>query len=164
MAEKEQFNKMINLQKEEIIKAHNETDEANKRLEFWKGQMDKINDNFGGYGEVERQIKLAKLKEQAVGNLWQKLNTCIQSTEGNLQCYKCIEIAKEPVVLVPCGHLLCKGCVPNDRICPDCGGAFRERVPVSFVNDLANKHEFNKDALSAFKNDKTWENALKGMN
>ena len=54
---------MINLQKEEVIKSHKETDEANKRLEFWKGQMDKINDNFGGYAEVERQIKLAKLKE-----------------------------------------------------------------------------------------------------
>ena len=68
------------------------------------------------------------------------------------------------MVLVPCGHLLCKGCVPNNRVCPDCSGAFRERVPVGFVNDLANKHEFNKDALSAFKNDKTWENVLKGMN
>ena len=56
--------------------------------------MDRIDEQFGGYNEIERQIKVAKLKEQAVGNLWQKLNTCIQSTEGNLQCFKCIEIAK----------------------------------------------------------------------
>ena len=125
--------------------------------------MDSINEKFGGYNEIESQIRIAKLKEGAVGNLWQKLNTCIQSTEGNLQCFKCIEIATEPVVLIPCGHLMCKGCVPNDRICPDCSTPFTQKVSTSFVKDLINKHEFSKDALSAFKNDKTWENVLKKM-
>merc|ERR1712183_1132877 len=110
--------------------------------------MGAINEKFGGSIEIENQIRVAKMKEAAVGNLWSKLNTCIHSTEGNLQCFKCIEIANDPVVLVPCGHLLCKGCVPNDRICPDCSGPFTQKVSVSFVKDLANKHEFSKDALS----------------
>ena len=39
--------------------------------------MNSINEKFGGYNEIENQIKIAKLKEEAVGNLWQKLNTCI---------------------------------------------------------------------------------------
>ena len=75
---------MIGQQKDEVIKSHKEVDDLKRQYEFWKGQIDQINDKFGGYNEIERQIKVAKLKEEAVGNLWKKLNTCIHSTEGNL--------------------------------------------------------------------------------
>lgn len=84
MAEKESMNRMIEMQKEECIKSHKESDEHKRQAEFWKAQMEAINEKFGGSLEIENQIRIAKLKEAAVGNLWSKLNTCIGSTEGNL--------------------------------------------------------------------------------
>lgn len=108
-------------------------------------------------------IKIAKIKEQSVGNLMSKLDTCINSTEGHLQCYKCIEVFTDPVVLSPCGHALCRLCLPADGKCPDCERAITGQVPFGLLADLTHKHNFNKEALTSFKNDKTWQNALKAM-
>merc|ERR1712038_559791 len=104
---------------------------------------------------------IAKLKEQSVGNMVSKLDTCISSTEGHLQCFKCIELFTDPVLLVPCGHALCRTCVPGDGRCPDCERQFSQTVPAAILTDLTHKHNFNKDAVHSFKNDATWKNALR---
>mmetsp|Transcript_18032 Transcript_18032/g.21179 ORF Transcript_18032/g.21179 Transcript_18032/m.21179 type:complete len:96 (+) Transcript_18032:183-470(+) len=91
------------------------------------------------------------------------LETCISSTEGHLQCFKCIEIFTEPQVLIPCGHPICRTCVPGNGICPECERGFNGMAPATFLTDLALKHSFSKETVTAFRNDKTWQNALKGF-
>ena len=146
----------------EVVRAaHKEVDDVTKQMEFYQSQVNLINEKFGGINSIDEQIKIAKLKEQSVGNLWSKLDTCINSTEGNLQCFKCIELFTDPVILVPCGHPICRTCVPGDRKCPDCEKPITGMVPGKILMDLTHKHNFNKDALNSFKNDKTWSNALR---
>ena len=50
--------------------AHGDVDEARKSMEFYKTQVDLINEEFGGINAIKEQIKIAKLKEQSVGNLF----------------------------------------------------------------------------------------------
>lgn len=59
--------------------AHHETSEVEKKLAFFKSTVELINEKFGGIESIEDQIKIAKLKEQSVGNLMSKLDTCIVS-------------------------------------------------------------------------------------
>lgn len=59
--------------------AHRETDEVEKKMEFYKSTVDLINEKFGGIDAVGDQIRIAKLKEASVGNLYKKLDTCIVS-------------------------------------------------------------------------------------
>ena len=60
--------------------AHKETDEMEKKMEFYKSTVELINEKFGGIDSVGDQIRIAKLKEQSVGNLFNKLDTCIVSS------------------------------------------------------------------------------------
>ena len=60
--------------------AHHETAQVEKKLEFFKSTVELINSKFGGIEAIEDQIKIAKLKEQSVGNLMNKLDTCIVSS------------------------------------------------------------------------------------
>ena len=60
--------------------AHHETSEVEKKMEFFKSTVELVNEKFGGIEAIEEQIKIAKLKEQSVGNLMHKLDTCIVSS------------------------------------------------------------------------------------
>lgn len=54
-------------------------------MEFYKSSVDLINEKFGGINAIQEQIKIAKLKEQSVGNMISNLDTCIVSTILNLR-------------------------------------------------------------------------------
>ena len=68
----------------------------------------------------------------------------------------------DPQVLIPCGHPICSTCVPANGICPECERAFKGMVPARILTDLSLKHNFSKELLESFKNEKSWQNALKG--
>ena len=59
----ENLNAVIQEQKEEVLKAHGEVDEANKSREFWKGRVDRLVEKFGSIENLEDQIRIANLKE-----------------------------------------------------------------------------------------------------
>ena len=63
--------------------AHHETSEVEKKMMFFKSTVELVNEKFGGIDSIEEQIKIAKLKEQSVGNLMHKLDTCIVSSPNN---------------------------------------------------------------------------------
>ena len=84
MNEIEELKETIQEQMRVVQAAHKETDEVERKMEFYKSTVDLINEKFGGIDAVGDQIRIAKMKEQSVGNLWNKLDTCINSTEGHL--------------------------------------------------------------------------------
>ena len=64
----------------EVVRAaHKDVNDVTKTMEFYKSTVELINEKFGGINSIDEQIKIAKLKEQSVGNLWSKLDTCIVS-------------------------------------------------------------------------------------
>ena len=75
----EQLKETIEEQKRALIEAHKENDTTSRQLEVFRKQVELINNEFGGINSVKEQIQIAKLKEQSVGDLWRKLDTCIVS-------------------------------------------------------------------------------------
>ena len=81
LSEIEQLKDTIEEQKQAIIKAHKETHEIEKKLEYYRSAVELINEKFGGINAIQEQIKIAKLKEQSIGTMLNKLDTCIVSKD-----------------------------------------------------------------------------------
>ena len=52
-----------------------------RKMNFFKETVEVINNEFGGLNSIKEQIKIAKLKEQSVGNMVSNLETCIVSEQ-----------------------------------------------------------------------------------
>ena len=58
-----------------------------------------------------------------------------------------MNLLTDPVMLVPCSHTYCKGCIKNTGACPECEKQIKAVVPSKLLGDLVNKFQFNKDAI-----------------
>jgi hypothetical protein len=76
----------------------------------YKNVVDEIETKFGGMNAVDDQIRTAKLKEQSVARLLTQLDSTMSSIECSLSCLKCKDLFDTPVINIPCGHVVCKGC------------------------------------------------------
>lgn len=80
-------------QLEEASKKHErEKEELIKQRDSFKRIVDEISEKFGGINAVDEAIRLARIKEDSVAGLLQKLETVLESTESNLSCMKCMNI------------------------------------------------------------------------
>lgn len=70
-----------------------------------------------------------------------------------------MNLLQDPIILVPCGHTICKKCLKGDT-CLECDKKFKAQVPSKLIGDLVNKYQFNKDAIQTFKNESVWKNIL----
>ena len=111
---------------------------------------------------IDEVMRIARMKEQTIGNLIEKLSSVFESSENQLSCLKCMSLMTDAVMLIPCGHALCRTCIkPDDsqQYCPECDKRVTQKSNCAVISDLACKHEINKDALTAFKNEKFWKQA-----
>ena len=70
-----------------------------------------VEEKFGGVNGIEEVMRIAKMKEQMVGGLVEKLSRMFNSTENQLSCFKCMQLMSDAVMLIPCGHALCRACI-----------------------------------------------------
>lgn len=89
---------------------------------------------------MDEAIRLAKIKEQSVAGLLQKLDTVLESTESQLSCMKCMQILQDPQVMVPCGHAVCYVCSKGDT-CPCCHKQVNGKVKSDTLEGLSVKYE-----------------------
>ena len=79
------YNQIDDLKKEiqnqvgDIEKREREIHSLQKTLTVYKNQVDEINTRFGGMNAVDDAIRLAKMKEGAVGDLLQRLSHALVS-------------------------------------------------------------------------------------
>eukprot|EP01063_Lacrimia_lanifica_P011584 TRINITY_DN18329_c0_g1_i1.p1 TRINITY_DN18329_c0_g1~~TRINITY_DN18329_c0_g1_i1.p1 ORF type:complete len:915 (+),score=224.12 TRINITY_DN18329_c0_g1_i1:69-2747(+) len=106
--------------------------------------------------------KQERLLRREVGN-YESIITNIDKfnavTETELCCKDCLMILKNPHLLIPCGHSVCKACVPRvmkgrDPVCPDCGVLLTERpVPNTRLEAILNRWY----ATGTSQQDDSWE-------
>jgi hypothetical protein len=53
-----------------------------------------------------------------------------------------MNLLKDPVVLVPCSHTFCKGCMKGMDKCAECNKKCQGFVPSTLINDIVAKYEF----------------------
>lgn len=92
-------------------------------------------------------MKIATLKEEKINGLLSKLDHVMASTENNLSCYSCMNLLQDPVIMVPCGHQLCKKCMQGNDTCMECDKKVKLTVPSKLIGDLVNKYQYKKDAI-----------------
>jgi hypothetical protein len=129
-----------------------------KENSHFKSEVDTFRNKFGSLDQIASKLKIADLKESKVSDLVENLSTNLSSTETQLSCYKCSNLLSEPLVQVPCAHVVCRKCMKQHEAskCGQCNTAVKGQVWCSLIEDLVNKYTINKDYLEAFKNDKTW--------
>lgn len=87
----------------------------------------------------------------------------MSSIECSLCCIKCKELFDNPVINIPCGHVICRGCQAASETCAQCQGKVQKVLGVQALDDLAVKHQLNRSALGSFKDDTVWKLALKNI-
>ncbi|CAM9619709.1 unnamed protein product [Chrysoparadoxa australica] len=65
----------------------------------------------GVSGAVEKLVRVRRELLQAV----EKLQDTDDASEGSLTCYSCLKLLKDPLTLVPCGHVMCTACFRKDQ-------------------------------------------------
>ena len=107
------------------------------------------------------------MKEEKINGLLAKLDHVMQSLENNLSCYLCLDLFKEPLTVVPCGHHFCAKCMKEHSIsvCPKCDRSVKGTLPEATLTEVINKYLFERNTIAAFKNEEIWktraENAIK---
>ena len=77
----------------------------------FKSEVDTFRNKFGSIEEIAQKLKIADLKETKISELLEHLSINLSSTETQLSCYKCSNLLSEPLVQVPCAHVVCRKCM-----------------------------------------------------
>ena len=82
----------------------------------------------------------------------------MNSLDTNFTCFLCMDSLKKPVTYIPCGHNFCGGCHKDHAVtsCPKCDKAVKGTIPDNLIEDVIQKYFYQKDSLSAFKNEEVW--------
>jgi len=153
--------KTISEQKEAFKMVKEELEKTRANLQLFQKHIDEVRVEYGGIEGVRSVVKQAKMKEESIATLITKLDNTLRSTENNLHCLKCWNLMTDPVVVTPCGHSFCNGCVKVSDACASCDLPIKFKMPCSVLSDLTDKFQFNRDAIESFKSEKLWENVLK---
>lgn len=86
--------------------------------------------------KIEKEQEALPKKQNVNEGLIEHISNMIDDKNKDLECPVCFETAKTPIYQCTGGHLICKTCLPNLRICPEC----RIRYPNTlFRNRFAEK-------------------------
>jgi len=102
-------------------------------------------------GRPQRDPKLDEREEE----LQKAVSRVIHIEESLGSCYTCIaclEVFRDPVMCVPCGHHFCKGCLPSSAAgscCPECETTIEAVVVDETLESLCSKYEVKMSALKA---------------
>jgi len=112
----------------------------------------------------ERESELAseegklRLLQERSGACLAKLSAAEDAAVSACTCLHCLKVYRRPMLLVPCGHTLCDGCIDRrgedapagpHLHCPECGGApVTASYPVEGLALLAGKVGYRRQALA----------------
>ena len=93
----------------------------------------------------EREQELQKAVSRVI-HIEESLGSCYT-------CIACLEVFRDPVMCVPCGHHFCRGCLPSSGAagssCPECGTSIETVVVDEILESLCSKYEVKMSALKA---------------
>jgi hypothetical protein len=102
---------------------------------------------------------VAHLKEQKIKGLLSNLEQILNSLDTNFTCYLCMDMFKKPITCIPCGHNFCEKCTKDHQLtaCSKCDKGIKGTIPDTLLEELVAKFIYQRDTLSAFKNEEVWK-------
>ena len=95
----------------------------------------------------EREHELQKVVSRVI-HIEESLGSCYT-------CISCLDVFRDPVICVPCGHHFCRVCLPSpsgEGDCPECGARIETVVVDEALESLSSKYEVKMSALKAVRN------------
>ena len=95
----------------------------------------------------EREHELQKVVSRVI-YIEESLGSCYT-------CIACLDVFRDPVICVPCGHHFCRVCLPSPcgaGDCPECGARIDTVVVDEALESLSSKYEVKMSALKAVRN------------
>ena len=103
-------------------------------------------------GRPQRDPKLDE-REQELQKAVSRVIHIEESLGSCYTCIACLEVFRDPVMCVPCGHHFCRGCLPSSGAagssCPECGTSIETVVVDDILESLCSKYEVKMSALKA---------------
>lgn len=81
------------------------------------------------------------------------LDTATESLEGNTTCYSCLELLKEAVMCLPCGHVYCQQCKEKTRGCTECGPVkvVSSVIRVGLIDTISGKVSYSRQVINSMR-------------
>jgi len=117
-----------------------QTDFENNKIKKEIGSLKKIK------MEIEKEQDDLPKKQKVNEGLLEHITNMIDDKKKDLECPVCFETAENPIYQCTGSHLICKECLPNLNICPECRTQYPARP---FRNRFAEKMEEEIKKLSA---------------
>eukprot|EP00330_Aristerostoma_sp_ATCC50986_P001427 CAMPEP_0114591672 /NCGR_PEP_ID=MMETSP0125-20121206/13665_1 /TAXON_ID=485358 ORGANISM="Aristerostoma sp., Strain ATCC 50986" /NCGR_SAMPLE_ID=MMETSP0125 /ASSEMBLY_ACC=CAM_ASM_000245 /LENGTH=103 /DNA_ID=CAMNT_0001789883 /DNA_START=669 /DNA_END=980 /DNA_ORIENTATION=+ len=90
----------------------------------------------------ERIVRLES-KEQDLQKAIAKIEHAESSLEMTLSCCECMEMVKNPITLVPCGHHYCTKCLANATECKECEAEIEFKLKNKPLEIIVSKITYN---------------------
>jgi len=99
--------------------------------------------------QVQRMAAVREDLERGVG----LLDTATESLEGNTTCYSCLELLKEAVMCLPCGHVYCQQCKEKTRGCTECGPVkvVSSVIRVGLIDTISGKLSYSRQVINSMR-------------
>ncbi|XXQ31705.1 non-specific serine/threonine protein kinase [Plasmodiophora brassicae] len=94
------------------------------------------------------EVKAIRDREKELNATVSKLVLAEQASEPSFTCFDCVQVFKDPVTCIPCGHSACEQCIVKIGYCSQCGtGKAVTFYPNQLLSELSAKHVYRKQAL-----------------
>lgn len=115
------------------------------------------NNDMAVIGPLKIQLQLQAKEMRAVREDLDRgvglLETATESLEGNTTCYSCLELLKEAVLCLPCGHVFCQKCKEKTRGCSECGPVkvVSSVIRVGLIDTISGKVSYSRQVINSMR-------------
>jgi chromosome segregation ATPase len=115
------------------------------------------NNDMAIIGPLRIQLQLQAKQMMAVREDLERgvglLETATESLEGNTTCYSCLELLKEAVLCLPCGHVFCQKCKEKTRGCSECGPVkvVSSVIRVGLIDTISGKVSYSRQVINSMR-------------
>lgn len=115
------------------------------------------NNDMAIIGPLKIQLQLQAKQMMAVREDLERgvglLETATESLEGNTTCFSCLELLKEAVMCLPCGHVFCQKCKEKTRGCSECGPVkvVSSVIRVGLIDTISGKVSYSRQVINSMR-------------
>ena len=120
-------------------------------------EVDRTQQDLADISPLRRRLEAEVTRLRDVENDLERgvglLETATQSLEGNTTCYACLELLKDAVMCLPCGHVYCQRCKEKTRGCGECGAGktVASVIRVGLIDTISGKVSYSRQVIGSMR-------------
>ena len=151
-------------EKEKVEKGERKVEETGRMLQELTREKDRLQDeltasttDMSTIGPLKIQLQLQAQQVRAVREELERgvelLDTATESLEGNTTCFACLELLKEAVMCLPCGHVFCQQCKERSKGCKECGPTkmVSSVIRVGLIDTISGKVSYSRQVVNSMR-------------